>query len=225
MFGVAGALEDGVDVGTDLGEGSGDGRHYAGLVVDDEAEVMGSEELTGDLTFADGERDGLAALRDAEEVGDDRYSGGFTPGTVAGEDDVSAEAAADYYHILRAVGPGDGRGHGDQHGGDAGVDGGALKLRAGDLTDGAVELFGVGEVDGVDGGDGLGGDGVGIELGVHGDAGEDAELGAGVVAIDVGGGVGLSVAELLGVGEDGGVGGTGLHAGEDVVAGAVDDAA
>ena len=100
-----------------------------------------------------------------------------------------------------------------------------IELRAGDLADGAVEFLRVGEVDGFDGGDGLGGDGVGVELGVHGDAREDAELGAGVEAVDVGGGVGLGVAQLLRVGEDGGVVGAGLHAAEDVVAGAVDDAA
>ena len=69
-------------------------------------------------------------------------------------------------------------------------------LRAGDLADGAAQFLGVGEVDGFDGGDGLGGDGVGVELGVEGDAGEDAELGAGVEAVDVGGGIGFGVAEL-----------------------------
>ena len=79
------------------------------------------------------------------------------------------------------------------------------KLRAGDLADGAAELLGVGEVDGLDGGDGLRRDGVGIELGVHGDAREDAELGARVEAVDIGGGVGLGVAQLLRVGEHGGV--------------------
>ena len=144
---------------------------------------------------------------------------------MAGEDGVAAEAASSDDHILGAVRPGDGGAEGDEHGADAGVDGFAVELGAGDLADGAVELFGVGEVDGFDGGDGLGGDGVGVELDVHGDAGEDAELGAGVVAVNVGGGVGLGVAGVLGVGEDGGVGGTALHAAEDEVAGAVDDAA
>ncbi len=69
------------------------------------------------------------------------------------------------------------------------------------------------------------GDGVGVELGVHGDAREDAEFGARVEAVDVGGGVSLGVAELLRVGKDSGVLGAGLHAAENVVAGAVDDAA
>ena len=90
---------------------------------------------------------------------------------------------------------------------------GLRRWARGDLADGAVELLGVGEVDGLDGGDGLGGDGVGVELGVERDAREDAELGAGVEAVDIGGGVGLGVAELLRVGEDGGVVGAALPCG------------
>ena len=76
-----------------------------------------------------------------------------------------------------------------------------------------------------DGGDGLGGDLVGIELGLEGDAGEDAELGAGVEAVDVGAWVGFGIAEGLRVGEDVGVVGSGFHAAEHVVACAVEDAA
>ena len=57
------------------------------------------------------------------------------------------------------------------------------------------------------------------------DAGDDRRLRSGVVALDVGGRVGLGVAERLGLGEGVGVGRAGLgHAGEDVVGGAVDDA-
>jgi len=98
-------------------------------------------------------------------------------------------------------------------------------LGAGDLADGAAELFGVGEVDGGDVGDGLRGDVVGVDFGAEGDAGEDAELGAGVEAVDVGGGVGFGVTEGLGFFEDFGVVGSGFHGAEDEVAGAVDDAA
>ena len=59
----------------------------------------------------------------------------------------------------------------------------------------------------------------------EGDAGDDGGLGPGVVALDVGGGVALGVAQRLGLGQGLGVGGAGLgHAGEDVVGGAVDDA-
>ena len=49
VLGVAGALEDGVDVGADFGERAGDGGDDAGLVVDDEAEVVRGEEFAGDL--------------------------------------------------------------------------------------------------------------------------------------------------------------------------------
>ncbi len=58
-----------------------------------------------------------------------------------------------------------------------------------------------------------------------GEGGEDAGLVGGVVAIDVEGGISLRVAEALGIGEHGGeFGAFELHPGEDVVAGAVDDA-
>ena len=56
------------------------------------------------------------------------------------------------------------------------------------------------------------------------DAGDDGGLGPGVVALHVGGGVGLGEAERLGLGQRVGVGGAGLgHLREDVVGGAVDD--
>ena len=57
------------------------------------------------------------------------------------------------------------------------------------------------------------------------DAGDDGGLGAGVVALDVGGGIGLGEPERLGLGQRVGVRGARLrHPGEDVVGGAVDDA-
>ena len=56
-------------------------------------------------------------------------------------------------------------------------------------------------------------------------AGDDGGLGAGVVALHVGGGIGLGVAERLGLGQRVGVGRARLrHLREDVVGGAVDDA-
>ena len=55
--------------------------------------------------------------------------------------------------------------------------------------------------------------------------GQDRRLRGGVVAVDVGGGVGLGVAERGGLGQRLGEAGAGLgHAGEDVVGRAVDDA-
>ena len=106
--------------------------------------------------------------------------------SVAGEDDVAAEGTVGDDHVERTVRPGDGRGEWDEHGGDAGVDDFSVELCAGDLADGAVELFGVCEVNGRDGADGLRADEVGVEFYIERDAGEDAELGAGVVAVDIG---------------------------------------
>jgi hypothetical protein len=64
-----------------------------------------------------------------------------------------------------------------------------------------------------------------VDRGVEGERGEDRALGGGVVAADVGGRVGLGVAERLRLGEHVGVGGALLgHPGEDVVGGAVEDA-
>ena len=103
VFGVAGALQEGVDVGSDFGECAGDGGDDTGLIVYYEAKVVRGEEFAGDLAFADGELDGLAALRDGEEVGDYGDCCGFAARAVAGEDYISAEAAADYDHVLRAV--------------------------------------------------------------------------------------------------------------------------
>ena len=64
MLVVAGALEDGVDVGSDLGESSGDGGDDAGTVVDDETEIVGRDEVAGDAASVDGEFDRDAALGD-----------------------------------------------------------------------------------------------------------------------------------------------------------------
>ncbi len=228
VLGVARALEERVDVGADTGECAGDGGDNSGLVVDDEAEVVRREELAGNLHGLAGEGDGGGVLRDGKEVRDDGDGGGIAAGSVAGEDDVSAELAGGNDHVLGAVRPGDGGGEGDKHGGDAGLDEGGCRaggeLGTRDLADGAAELAGVLEVDDGDGRDALGGDAVGVELGVEGNAGKDAELGAGVEAVDVGGRVGFGVAGGLCLGERVGVGGAGLHVRQDEVAGAVDDA-
>ena len=57
-------------------------------------------------------------------------------------------------------------------------------MRTRDLAHRAAQLFCIGEVDGRDLRDGLRGNVVGIDLGVQGDAREDAELGTSVKAIE-----------------------------------------
>ena len=84
---------------------------------------------------------------------------------------------------------------------------------------------GLADVAGGDGADVLDGDVVEADAGVEGEGGDDGGLGGGVEAVDVGGGVGLGVVELLGAGEgllEGQA--LGAHLVEDVVGGAVDDA-
>jgi hypothetical protein len=60
---------------------------------------------------------------------------------------------------------------------------------------------------------------------VKSDGCQDRSLGRGVVAFDVGGGIGLGIAERARVGQSALVVGAGaVHLGKDVVGGAVDDA-
>ena len=74
-------------------------------------------------------------------------------------------------------------------------------------------------------GDALAVDVGGGDPGVEGEAGQDRGLGRGVEALDVGGRVGLGVAERLGLLERlGEAGAGGVHLVEDEVGGAVDDA-
>ena len=81
------------------------------------------------------------------------------------------------------------------------------------------------EVGGRDFGDALAVHVVGGHPGVEGDGGQDGGLGGCVVSLDVGGGVGLGVAQRARVGQRVGVVGAGaVHLREDVVGGAVDDA-
>ena len=88
----------------------------------------------------------------------------------------------------------------------------------------AARGVGLADVVGGDLADALDGDVVEAHAGVEGQGGDDGGLGGGVQAVDVGGGVGLGVAELLGGGQGGLEGESlGAHLVEDVVGGAVDD--
>ena len=91
--------------------------------------------------------------------------------------------------------------------------------------DDAADLAGRGDVGGGDVGDALAVDVGRGHPGVEGQAGQDRRLGRGVEALDVGGRVGLRVAERLSLGQGlGEAGALGVHLVQDEVGGAVDDA-
>ena len=113
---------------------------------------------------------------------------------------------------------------GTRVGADTSLDICTVDADLGDLADGAVELAGVMKVDEADGFDGLRWNLVGVKADLHGGAGKDAELGAGIVAVHVGGRVCFGIACGLRLLEHVVVILAGLHAAENEVAGAVEDA-
>ena len=114
---------------------------------------------------------------------------------------------------------------GDQRGVHADVDTGIGVAGDTQQLNGVAELAGLGDVLGADGTDALLVDVVGGNAGAKADGGEDGRLAGGIEAVDVGGRIGLGVALGLGVGEHVGViGALGVHARQNVVGGAVEDA-
>ena len=113
----------------------------------------------------------------------------------------------------------------DQRGMHADVDAGVGVAGDAEQLNGVAELAGLGDVLGADGTDTLLVHIIGGHAGAKADGGEDRRLAGGVEAVDVGGRVGLGVALGLGVGEHVGViGALGVHARQDVVGGAVENA-
>ena len=159
-----------------------------------------------------------------QQVADDGDRGGMAACAVAGEDDIAAVVAGEDDHVLRAARPGQRGAQIHEHGADGGGHLAAGLLGAGHLADGAGEIAGVTEVDGGDGGDGLGDDLFRIDGDAKGEAHEDRELGAGIEAADVFSGVGLGIASLLRLSQHRGIFRAGFHFAEDEVAGAVEDA-
>src|SRR5580704_12015375 len=129
-------------------------------------------------------------MRERDEVGDDGDGGGIAARSMAGEDNVATVLAADEHHVFGTAGPGEGRAQRHEHGTDGRGDSIGAELGFRNLTDGAVEVARVDEVDGVDFGDGAAAHRFDVNVGAQGDAGEDDELRAGVVAVDVFAGVG-----------------------------------
>ena len=105
------------------------------------------------------------------------------------------------------------------------LDAGRGALGHAEQLDAVAEFVGHLEVERRDGADALDMDRLRVDLRAEGEAGEDGELVGGVEAADVEGRVGLGVAEPLRVGQALGEGeALQLHARQDVVAGAVEDA-
>ena len=107
----------------------------------------------------------------------------------------------------------------------ADVDAGVGIAGDAEQLNGVAELAGLGDVLGADGTDTLLVNIVGGNAGAKTDGGEDCRLAGGIEAVDVGGRVGLGIALCLGVGEHVSViGALGVHARQDVVGGAVENA-
>ena len=107
----------------------------------------------------------------------------------------------------------------------ADVDAGVGVAGDAEQLNGVAELAGLGDVLGADGADTLLVHIIGGNAGAKADGGEDGRLAGGVEAVDVGGRVGLGIALGLRVGEHVGViGALGVHARQDIVGGAVEDA-
>ena len=91
--------------------------------------------------------------------------------------------------------------------------------------DAVAQIVGGAKVLGRDRGDALDVDHAGIDPGAEGETGEDRQLLRGVVTLDIEGRIGLGVAELLGLFESARERQIlPLHAGQDVIAGAVENA-
>ena len=249
---VAFRLDDGGDADPGLGKDGGDAGEDAGAVDDGEADVIRRGDLVhgDDLDLAGGVGDEggdalVAAVVEVQggvgDVTQDRAGGGVATGTAAVEEGFTNHVAADGDGVEGVVDGGKDVVIADEGGIDGDEDTGfrSLGFRGStwrgarhDGLDDPEELDGVAEASrGLDVEPGHVADAFDVDLigsdpEAVGEGGEDAGLVGGVVAIDVEGGIGLGVSETLGIGEDGGeFGAFELHPGEDVIAGAVDDAA
>ena len=161
-----------------------------------------------------------------DEVGDDGGGGGVLAGAAAVEEGIADAVAAEGDGIEDAVDAGEDVGAGDEGGLGADFDG-AVLVGADDAEefDDVAEVFGEADVDAANHFDAADVNLFGIDGETVGEGGEEDGLVGGVPAVDVEGGVGFGVAEVLGFLEGVLIGEAGLgHAFEDVVGGAVDDA-
>ena len=230
--GPATLLADGLDGDVVVGERVGDRGEHTGAVVDVDRHVVARAGLPHRLHRAVGVRRLPRAARPGESVAGDRHQvaehgagGGRATGPGAVEHQLPGGLGL---HEDRVVGLADtgqrvrARDHRRVH---ARGDLVAAQLADREQLDHRAHVAGAGDV-----GRGHLGDALAVDVGrgdarVEGQAGQDRGLGGGVEPLDVGGRVGLGVAELLGLLQRlGEPGAGGVHLVEDEVGGAVDDA-
>ena len=148
------------------------------------------------------------------QIAHHRRCGRRAAGALAVEHQPACGLGLDHHGVERAVDRGQRVGQRHQRRVDPGrnpllpiVGGDSLADRQ--QLDGAAQRPGRLEVGRGDLGDALAVDVVGGDPGVEGDGRQDGRLGRGVVALDVGGGIGLGVAQRAGVGQRRGVVGAG----------------
>ena len=185
----------------------------------------------------------LADAGNVEDVGDDGGGGGAGAGAGTEEHHLPHRVAFHQDGVIDPIDTGQGVAARQQGGVDAhiqghvvaGRDGGWGRVGAGaglealghgQQLDDVAQLVGVGHIPRFQPINAFGGDGGALDAAPIGKTGQDGDLVGGVAPLDIGGGVGFGVTQPLGIGQNIGVGGPlSGHAAEDVVGGAVDDAA
>ena len=167
---------------------------------------------------------GRLAGEDRDDVAEHRRGGLRAPGARSRHRHLGDRRRLDHHRVERALDRRQRVAAVEEAGEDADADPAVAPLGDAEQLQREAELLRVGEVVGLDRLDPLVGDLVEGHRGVEGEPGEDRHLRRGVGAVDVVGGVGLGVAELLGPRQHLLVGGAGRrHLAEDEVGGAVDD--
>ena len=214
--------------------GAEDRRHlgeHAGLIGDHHGQVVLRREFvdrTQRRLFGDRQPSRSAVGHvdgGVDEIAEDGGGSRTAAGTAPVEHEIADRGAFDEHGVERIIDVGERVAGGDHRrmhpDGDLAV--GALDH--GERLDDVAEALGGGDVGGGDRRDALVLHIAGPHIDTEHDRGDDRSLRAGVVALDIGGRIGLGVPERLRIGERVGVVGALLrHLGEDVVGRAVDDA-
>ena len=230
-------LPHALDAHTVPRERAGDRGEHARLIGDVERHVVAGGDLThrlhgqcgvGTLAGSPAAVDPVAG--DGDEVAEDRAGGGRAAGPTPVEHQRAGGFGLDEHRIERVADAGQRVGARDHrrvhpHGNVLRAVGGERALADGQQLDRAAHRLGAGQVGGGDLADALAVDVGRGDPRVERQAGQDRGLRCGVEAVDVRGGIGFGVAERRGLGQrlvEARAGG--VHAGQDEVGGAVDDA-